>query len=170
MKSFTQFIFCPRCASDRIEVHKKNAVKCSSCGYIYYHNCAAAVAAIVMIDRKILLVKRAHDPQKGFYDLPGGFVDYGESLETAIRREVNEECGIEISDLSYFGSFPNIYRYLDVAYFSADAYFLCHAEDRQALSVSEETSEIALLEPAAIDEGKIAFESVKQALHKYRIL
>ncbi|MBN2035984.1 MAG: NUDIX domain-containing protein [Chitinispirillaceae bacterium] len=170
MKSFTQFTFCPRCASDRIEVHMKNAIRCDSCGYVYFHNCAAAVAAIVEIDRKVLLLKRAHDPQKGLLDVPGGFVDYRESLETALRREVKEECGIELTDLRYFGSFPNRYHYLDVTYFSADAYFLCTAGNGSAPGISEETSEVVILEPEAIDEKAVAFDSVKQALHAYRTL
>ena len=168
MKAFTHFAYCPRCASNRIEIHQKNAIKCSACGYVYFHNCAAAVAAIVEIDRGILLVKRAHDPQNGLFDLPGGFVDYGESLETAVAREVKEECGLDITDLRYFGSYPNRYSYLDVTYFSADAFFLCKAVDARALRVSEETSEYAVVEPKAIDFHMIAFESVRKALERYR--
>jgi len=168
MKSFTRFSFCPACASSRIRVHQKNAIKCTACGYVYFHNCAAAVAAIVEIGDKILFVKRAHDPQKGFYDLPGGFVDYKESLETAIVREVREECGIEVTDLRYFGSFPNTYRFLDVTYFSADAFFIGTTHDTSTLSVSDETSEFALVKPRAFDEKIIAFESVKQVLREYR--
>lgn len=168
MKSFTRFAFCPRCSSDRIRVHDKNAVKCSACGYTYYHNCAAAVAAIVEIDGGILLVKRAHDPQKGLYDLPGGFVDYKESLEAAIVREVREECGIEVTDLRYFGSFPNTYSYLGVTYFSADAFFACKAVDAKSLRVSAETSEFVVVEPESIDLAIIAFDSVKKVLARYR--
>jgi ADP-ribose pyrophosphatase YjhB (NUDIX family) len=167
MKNFTRFAYCPCCASSRIEIHQKNAIRCAACGYVYFHNCAAAVAAIVEFGGKILLVKRAHDPQKGLYDLPGGFVDYKESLETAIVREVREECGIEAVDLRYFGSFPNTYVYLDVTYFSADAFFLCKAVDAGKLRVSEETSELKVIKPDAIDDGMIAFESVRRALRKY---
>jgi ADP-ribose pyrophosphatase YjhB (NUDIX family) len=168
MKSFTRFAFCPRCSSDRIEIHDKNAVKCSACGYTYYHNCASAVAAIVEIDRRILLIKRAHDPQKGFYDLPGGFVDYKESLETAVVREVKEECGLDVTDLRYFGSFPNTYVYCDVTYFSADAFFICTAVDARMLRVSGEASEFMVVEPKAVDMHAIAFGSVKNVLTRYR--
>jgi ADP-ribose pyrophosphatase YjhB (NUDIX family) len=167
MKSFTRFSFCPACASPRIRVHQKNAIRCSACGYVYFHNCAAAVAAIVEIGDKILLVKRAHDPQKGLFDLPGGFVDYKESLETAIVREVREECGIEVTDLRYFGSFPNTYVYRDVTYFTADAFFICKAADAKKLRVSEETSELKVIAPDAMDDGMIAFDSVRNVLRKY---
>jgi ADP-ribose pyrophosphatase YjhB (NUDIX family) len=168
MKSFTRFSFCPACASPLINVHQKNGIECSACGYVYFHNCAAAVAAIVEIGDKILLVKRAHDPQKGFYDLPGGFVDYQESLEAAIVREMREECGIEVTDLRYFGSFPNTYVYRSVTYFSADAFFFCKAPDTEKLRVSEETSDYAIVDTETIDDRTIAFKSIKQALREYR--
>jgi NAD+ diphosphatase len=167
MKTLTRFSYCPSCASSQIRVHQKNAIKCSSCGYVYYHNCAASVAAIVEIDGKILLIKRAHDPQKGLFDLPGGFVDYNESLETAIAREIKEECGIDVCDLRYFRSFPNTYRYLDVTYFSADACFICRAVDAEKLTISEETSGFVLVDAGKIDESTIAFESVKRAIGEY---
>lgn len=168
MKSFTRFSFCPRCGSGKIEVHDKNAVQCGACGYTYYHNCAAAVAAIVVSDARILLVKRAHEPQKGLYDLPGGFVDYQESLEAAVAREVKEECGLTVTDLRYFGSYPNVYEYLDVTYFSADAYFICSTRDPGALRDSDETKESVWVEPEAVDAAMLAFESVKKVLARYR--
>jgi 8-oxo-dGTP diphosphatase len=61
-----------------------------------------AVSAAIFRDDKILLVRRARSPGKGFYSLPGGRVEFGESLHTALHREVDEETGlkIEIVDLA----------------------------------------------------------------------
>lgn len=61
-----------------------------------------AVSAAIFRDGKILLVRRARSPGKGFYSLPGGRVEFGESLHTALHREVDEETGlkIEIMDLA----------------------------------------------------------------------
>jgi ADP-ribose pyrophosphatase YjhB (NUDIX family) len=61
-----------------------------------------AVSAAIFRDGKILLVRRARSPAKGFYSLPGGRVEFGETLHTALYREVDEETGlrIEIVDLA----------------------------------------------------------------------
>ena len=61
-----------------------------------------AVSAAIFRDGKILLVRRARSPAKGFYSLPGGRVEFGETLHAALHREVREETalGIEIMDLA----------------------------------------------------------------------
>ena len=61
-----------------------------------------AVSAAIFRDGKILLVRRARSPAKGFYSLPGGRVEFGETPHTALHREVDEETGlrIEIVDLA----------------------------------------------------------------------
>jgi 8-oxo-dGTP diphosphatase len=55
-----------------------------------------AVSAAIFRDDKILLVRRARSPAKGFYSLPGGRVELGESLHAALQREVDEETGLRI--------------------------------------------------------------------------
>jgi len=55
-----------------------------------------AVSAAIFRDDKILLVRRARPPAKGFYSLPGGRVEFGESLHDALHREVEEETGLKI--------------------------------------------------------------------------
>src|SRR5712675_218921 len=55
-----------------------------------------AVSAAIFRDGKILLVRRARSPAKGFYSLPGGRVEFGESLHTALHREIDEETALKI--------------------------------------------------------------------------
>ena len=61
-----------------------------------------AVSAVIFRDDRILLVRRARSPARGFYSLPGGRVEFGESLHAALHREVAEETAlkIEIVDLA----------------------------------------------------------------------
>ena len=61
-----------------------------------------AVSAAIFRDGKVLLVRRARSPAKGFYSLPGGRVEFGETLHAALHREVAEETSlmIEIADLA----------------------------------------------------------------------
>ena len=55
-----------------------------------------AVSATIFRDGKVLLVRRARSPAKGHYSLPGGRVEFGETLHTALHREVDEETGLKI--------------------------------------------------------------------------
>ena len=55
-----------------------------------------AVSAVIFRDDKVLVLRRAKSPGNGFYSLPGGRVEFGESLLTALHREVDEETGLRI--------------------------------------------------------------------------
>jgi len=60
------------------------------------------VGAIVMRGDSVLLVKRNKEPSKGMWSIPGGLVEIGETVKDALRREVMEECGIEIEPTELF--------------------------------------------------------------------
>ena len=62
-----------------------------------------AVSAAIFRDGNILLVRRARSPAKGFYSLPGGRVEFGESLQSALHREVDEETALKIEILGLAG-------------------------------------------------------------------
>ena len=69
-----------------------------------------AVSAAIFRDDKILLVRRARSPAKGFYSLPGGRVEFGETLHAALHREIDEETSlkIEIVDLAGWREAPPV--------------------------------------------------------------
>ena len=62
-----------------------------------------AVSAAIFRDGKVLLTRRARSPAKGFYSLPGGRVEFGESLHQALNREVDEETGLTIEIIGLAG-------------------------------------------------------------------
>jgi ADP-ribose pyrophosphatase YjhB (NUDIX family) len=62
-----------------------------------------AVSAAIFRDGKLLLLKRAKSPGHGFWSLPGGRVEFGESLHTALAREVDEEAGLKIDIVALAG-------------------------------------------------------------------
>jgi NADH pyrophosphatase NudC (nudix superfamily) len=163
----TGFRFCPRCGSRNIEDHDGKAVLCVDCGFLYFHNTASAVAGIIETRDGIVLTKRNIEPGRDLLDLPGGFVDYGESFESALLREIKEELNLDLSDLRYFGSFPNTYVYQDVTYFTADVVFVCKADLGSGLVLNREIAEAVVVRPKAVDFNQLAFESVKLILKQY---
>jgi NAD+ diphosphatase len=161
------FRYCHHCSGSKIEPLQDNGMRCTDCGYILYHNCAAAVAGIIETIGGIILVKRKLSPKRGYLDLPGGFVDYGESLESVLTREIREEVNIDVTDIRYFSSFPNTYHYRKVTYFTTDAFFVCRSGDSRSLRAKKEVSEITIVRPEEIVLRKIAFTSTRQVLRKY---
>jgi UDPglucose 6-dehydrogenase len=74
-------------------------------------NPALAINAIVEDKSKVLLVKRRLEPFKGLWSLPGGYVDYGETVENAVKREVKEECGLDVQPSRMLGVYSNPKRH-----------------------------------------------------------
>jgi NAD+ diphosphatase len=162
------FSHCPRCGNEGFPFDGENAFNCPSCGLRFYINAVAAVAAIMEApDGRILLIRRGRDPAAGSLDLPGGFVEIGETAEQAVRREVSEELGVTVEDVRFLASFPNEYEYMGVLYFTCDMVFVCHAAGMQELKPSEEASEIVMAHPRDIDPAAIGFPSIRRALRMY---
>ncbi len=92
------FTYCPNCAarlpSDPGNPHAPQS--CPSCGATYYHNSKPTAGALILRDGQILLAERAIDPFRGWWDIPGGFLEPGEHPVDGARREVLEETGLEI--------------------------------------------------------------------------
>jgi ADP-ribose pyrophosphatase YjhB (NUDIX family) len=99
---------CPRCGA---ELHGDEAtLRCDVCGSHYYaHSAPAAAAIVVDDDGRVLLARRARNPDAGKWDTPGGFLDEGEDPEEAIRRELREETGLEVEPGSFLGAFVDSY-------------------------------------------------------------
>lgn len=72
-----------------------------------YRNPTPTVDGIIELSGKIVLIQRKKEPFKGYYALPGGFVEYGETVEDAVIREVKEETGLETEIISLVGVFSD---------------------------------------------------------------
>lgn len=107
-------LYCGRCSALNELMTHERAKKCPACGLVTYPRISPAV--IMRVTRpglngpEILLARGPRHPA-GFYSVLAGFVEPGETLETAVRREIKEEVGITVKNVRYFGSqswpFPN---------------------------------------------------------------
>ncbi|MHC4558769.1 MAG: NUDIX hydrolase [Planctomycetota bacterium] len=161
MKTFN---YCPSCGSTDIFFDDVKKLRCAKCSFTYYHNVAAAVAAILEYEDKIVLIRRKKEPGRGKLDLPGGFMDPSETAEEALRREIKEELGINLGALKYIGSYPNIYVYKKVRYYTCDLFFHCRIDSIPTSVDKTEIEEFVLMSPSEIPDEEIAFESTKIGL------
>jgi 8-oxo-dGTP diphosphatase len=90
--------FCTQCGQPVEEQHKYGRLRpvCMGCGHIHFIDPKVAAATIIVEDGKVLLTRRAGDPQKGLWVPPGGFMDYDEDPQQAAIRECREETGLEV--------------------------------------------------------------------------
>lgn len=161
MKNPVEFRYCPHCGKSQIHALGVKKFQCTACGFVYFHNTASAVAGILWKENAILLARRAKKPGQGLLDFPGGFVDFEETLEQALIREIKEELNLDIEKFWYFTSVPNTYIYEGVIYYTSDAFFTCKIKDWNSLRCNAEITEIVWMKPETIQPEMLAFDSCK---------
>ena len=85
-------------------------MRCDACEFVHYANSVPAVSALVVdADRRILLARRAYEPDAELWDTPGGFLEEGEDPAIGLRRELLEETGLTIEIGDFVGMFSDRY-------------------------------------------------------------
>ena len=149
------------------EGDNRERLVCADCGHIAYENPKIVVGSVVAADGRVLLCRRAIEPRKGFWTLPAGYLEHGETVAEGAKREAWEEAlaRIEIDgilavfSISRLGQVQVIFR----AQLAAGG-----TEPRFA--AGEESLEVGLFEWDRIPWGDIAFPSVHWALNAWRDL
>ena len=95
--------FCGRCGTPTRSRGHERAKECPACGLVAYPRVSPAMMALVTRGKEMLLA-RAHRFAPGMYSALAGFVEPGETIEDCVRREVREEVGVEVTDITYFAS------------------------------------------------------------------
>ncbi|MDA1278036.1 MAG: NUDIX domain-containing protein [Verrucomicrobia bacterium] len=158
------FKFCPGCGENTLLFEENKLLRCSDCGFHFYRNPTAAVAGIIeAADGRVLLIRRAKDPSRGKLAFPGGFVDIDETVESALRREIAEEVGLQLTEFTYLTSHPNDYRFKNIVYPVIDMFFVCHADGSPASAQPDEVESVQWISPNGVDKERLAFESMKHA-------
>ncbi len=88
--------YCPHCgaALERRFTEGRDREVCPACGFVFYRNPVPAVGVVVELDEQVVLVQRKYEPRAGYWALPAGFMELGESAEEAAIRECHEETGL----------------------------------------------------------------------------
>lgn len=94
------FNYCPQCGQQgTVTPRGSTEYVCSNCGWQFWNNAKASASAIFVNEKyELLYSKRARPPKEGYYDLPGGFVDYYETPYEALIREMREETGVTVKN------------------------------------------------------------------------
>ena len=100
-------IYCENCGNSLTinQIDDISRPTCEDCGYIKYYDPKVVVVVVLERDKKILMVKRAIPPFIGLWSIPGGYVDRGEIVEDAGKREISEETTLDIDIARLIGVF-----------------------------------------------------------------
>lgn len=134
---------------------------CTQCGTIHYVNPRIIAGTLPVYEDKVLLCKRAIEPRKGYWTLPAGFMEQGETLEAGAVRETQEEAGIHITcgQLLSSISVPHISQ--------VHIFFLANMNSPDHASRTSESLEVKLFSVNEIPWDEIAFPTVKKTLRHY---
>jgi ADP-ribose pyrophosphatase YjhB (NUDIX family) len=135
---------------------------CPECTYVVYENPKVVVGSVVLAeDGRVLLCRRAIEPRRGFWTLPAGYLELGESPEEGARREAREEaCAhIELEGLLAVYSVPRISQ-VQLMYRARLA--------EPAIAAGPESLEVGLFGWEEIPWDELAFPTVHWALHHHR--
>ena len=163
------FQYCPVCGSNHFEVNNFKSKKCRDCGFTYYANpCSATAAFIVNDQHELLVVRRAKEPAKGTLDLPGGFCDMAETVEEGMRREIKEETGLDIHEMEYLFSSPNVYLYSGMGVHTLDMDFLVRVHGTvPTIQAADDAAEALWIPLNEVNPSDFGLTSIRNAVIRF---
>ncbi|HDR9051770.1 TPA: NUDIX hydrolase [Burkholderia vietnamiensis] len=153
--------FCSVCGHEVIaripQGDNRERFVCDHCGTIHYQNPRNVVGTVPVWGDKVLLCRRAIEPRYGFWTLPAGFMEMGETTAEAAARETLEEAGarVEIQNLFTLLNVPHVHQ--------VHLFYLARLIDPD-YEAGEESLEVKLFDEADIPWDEIAFPTVSQTL------
>lgn len=161
--------FCPRCRSE-LELTRGNRFFCNNCAYIQYISPVPCNSLVITNKAgEIILTERKNEPRAGYWDLPGGFIELNENIETSVIREAKEETNLDfkIEDLHYIVSNYNRYLYKGVKEYLVGVAYQADYPEGQILIAGDDAKSAKFFKPSEIPWDKIAFPSVTVTIKTY---
>ncbi|ABX15363.1 NUDIX domain-containing protein [Burkholderia multivorans] len=153
--------FCSVCGHEVIaripQGDNRERFVCDHCGTIHYQNPRNVVGTVPVWGEQVLLCRRAIEPRYGFWTLPAGFMEMGETTAEAAARETLEEAGarVEVQNLFTLLNVPHVHQ--------VHLFYLARLVDPE-FEAGEESLEVKLFDEADIPWDEIAFPTVSQTL------
>ena len=171
MHPLSLFSFCPKCGSDKFLENSKNSKKCEKCHFEYYKPVVAATVALIFdYEGRLLVTRRKNDPEKDTLDLPGGFVDFGETIEECVVREIKEEANIDIEVEKYLFCVPNTYIYSGFDVKTLDFVISCRAKNINDIAAEKsEISDLYFISIPDLDPENFGLTSIKEVIRRIKI-
>jgi len=144
------------------DTHERDV--CADCGFIAYQNPKIVVGSVVVADGKVLMCRRAIEPRRGFWTLPAGYMELGETTEEGAAREAMEEAGAAIAIDGILGVF-SVARIGQVQVIFRARF--AHPGP-PVFAAGTESLEVGLFAWDDIPWNEIAFPSVHWALNAWR--
>lgn len=168
MHVLEKFKYCPICGSNNFEEQDDKSKHCKRCGFEYYLNPSAAVAAFILNSKgQLLTLRRKKAPARGTLDLPGGFVDIGETINEALFREVKEETALNVTEFEFFTTLPNRYEYSGFVVPTFDSFFICKVNNETELHANDDAEEALWLNLEEVHTEEFGLRSIRHALSTF---
>jgi mutator protein MutT len=153
---------CPVCA---YEIRPEGgSVECPNCGFVTFaHSKPTSSAVVHDDDGRILLSRRASDPQAGKWDLPGGFVEEGEHPLDSLRRELREEAGVELKDEDLLGIWIDRYEFKRRTICTFNVYYAARIASGTP-EPADDVAELRFFAPDEVPADELAFEHIEDVL------
>lgn len=160
------FSFCPICGG-KLERHPPKLLVCPICKVDHYINARPCNAAVLTdSEGRILLTKRKFEPAAGLWDLPGGFIDIGETAEESVVREMQEELGIKVKNIKYLCSGQDRYTFKRINYYTLGFVFTAEIESGQMIA-KDDVEGFRFFAKNEIPWDTLAFPILKKTLGIY---
>ncbi len=157
-------LYCERCGSRMVHkfvpAEERERDVCPACGFIRYFNPTPIVVAIIEHEGKILLARRAIEPRKGFWTLPGGFQELHETLAQGAARESMEEAGASID-------VRQLYIVYDIPFAGQATFVFLARLEGDSFAPGPESLEVRLFSEEEIPWKELSFKTVSIALRHY---
>lgn len=160
--------YCPQCGGKLRNATRGQAIRfdCAQCGRSLYESSKPCASAVVVRDGRVLLAKRAVDPLKGYWDLPGGFLEAGEDPRAGAVRELLEESGLRIEPRELLGMWIDRYGDGPDSVFTLNIYYLADAPDGEP-HAKDDVEELRWFHPGEIPD-ELAFPHSRLVLDRWR--
>jgi 8-oxo-dGTP diphosphatase len=158
--------FCPLCGGGlerrAVPPDMREQAVCGHCEFVFYLHPKIVAATIPVRDGRVLLTRRAIEPARGLWTFPGGYVDWGEEVAAAARREMVEEVHLDIAP----GGLVGIYSYPEAPVVIV-VYHATVPDGLEAEPNDHEVLELAYFAPDEIPWEALAFRSTHEALRDW---